>query len=309
MSTAFVVLSFSLLLLARSDPDIHRHSPFNKKIHTQNKNKNKKSTAPHSATVADTKERFLQAYSSPIPAMYSPVVQELLVQQHLQRYNANYVYNPLYALGIMSVFDQILESLENKDAIVDAYFTALQEDLSDYRRDADAMEEWAKGLSSSDDIKADASGTMGQKVMAEISEKVAADKFLYTNFLAVGVFRVLELSNLAKSRLCPRVAKVCTGRTATRAAAGCRLATKAGVDVEELLLSRGGRLATGASSHLRMLRWCMYQLPSVVYWRRGHHWFTAHSTPAESRLLPILPYHQGNPQLHLDMTTETAQTT
>ena len=205
MSVAFVVLSFSLLLLARSDPDIHRHSPFNKKIHTQNKNKNKKSTAPHSATVADTKERFLQAYSSPIPAMYSPVVQELLVQQHLQRYNANYVYNPLYALGIMSVFDQILESLENKDAIVDAYFTALQEDLSDYRRDADAMEEWAKGLSSSDDIKADASGTMGQKVMAEISEKVAADKFLYTNFLAVGVFRVLELSNCTDPEALKRV--------------------------------------------------------------------------------------------------------
>lgn len=46
-------------------------------------------------TVADTKKKFLDAYCKPIPGIYSTVVNELLVQQHLIRYNRKYQYNPV----------------------------------------------------------------------------------------------------------------------------------------------------------------------------------------------------------------------
>ena len=45
--------------------------------------------------MSDTKRRFLDAYSKPIPGIYDAVIQELLVQQHLIRYNKKYQYNPV----------------------------------------------------------------------------------------------------------------------------------------------------------------------------------------------------------------------
>ncbi len=43
--------------------------------------------------MADTKRKFVEAYRFPIPAVYSGVIQELLVTQHLARYNTNYAYS------------------------------------------------------------------------------------------------------------------------------------------------------------------------------------------------------------------------
>lgn len=45
--------------------------------------------------MADTKKKFIDAYSRPIPSIYNTVVQELLVQQHFIRYAINYKYNPV----------------------------------------------------------------------------------------------------------------------------------------------------------------------------------------------------------------------
>lgn len=140
-----------------------------------------------------------------MPGMYNTVVQELLVQQHLQRYNKNYVYNGLQALGVMSVFDQVLDAYDDKDALLDAYLKALQENSADYRRDAAALEEWATGLGSADEITCDADGSLGQKILAEVQAKVAADQFHYTNFAAVGIFRILELAKCTDPEALKRV--------------------------------------------------------------------------------------------------------
>lgn len=53
--------------------------------------------------MADAKQRFTEAFKRPLPAIYSTVVQELLVQQHLFRWNATYQYSEVgagrWALG------------------------------------------------------------------------------------------------------------------------------------------------------------------------------------------------------------------
>ena len=46
--------------------------------------------APIPPTVADTKAKFYRAFSTPIPSIYNNVILELLVQQHLMRYNKKY---------------------------------------------------------------------------------------------------------------------------------------------------------------------------------------------------------------------------
>lgn len=87
-------------------------------------------------TVAETKLNFLKAYKRPIPSIYNTVLQELIVQQHLMRYKRTYRYDPVFALGFVTVYDQLMEgypSDEDREAIFQAYIKALNEDPEQYR--------------------------------------------------------------------------------------------------------------------------------------------------------------------------------
>lgn len=87
-------------------------------------------------TVAETKSNFLKAYKRPIPSIYNTVLQELIVQQHLMRYKKTYCYDAVFALGFVTVYDQLMEgypSDEDRKAIFQAYIKALQEDPNQYR--------------------------------------------------------------------------------------------------------------------------------------------------------------------------------
>lgn len=87
-------------------------------------------------TVSETKANFLQAYKRPIPSIYNTVLQELIVQQHLMRYKKTYTYDAVFALGFVTVYDQLMEgypSDEDREAIFQAYIKALKEDPEQYR--------------------------------------------------------------------------------------------------------------------------------------------------------------------------------
>lgn len=111
---------------------------------------------PIPPTVADAKAAFLEGFKRPLPGIYSTVIQELLVQQHLFRWNVTYSYNAITALGLVSIFDQLLEGLPEQDPIFEAFIKALQEDPAQYRGDAQRLEEAAKSLGGPDNLKPDA---------------------------------------------------------------------------------------------------------------------------------------------------------
>lgn len=146
-------------------------------------------------TVADAKQSFVTAFPKPLPAIYSTVIQELLVQQHLFRWNKNYKYSEVTALGVCSIFDQVLAGLPDgeRDEVFTAFITALQEDPKQYRADASKLEEWARGASP-EAVTPNADGSEGQKVLAKVAEACKANSFLYTKFFAIGLFRMLELA-------------------------------------------------------------------------------------------------------------------
>jgi len=52
-------------------------------------------------TVSDTKQAFYENFKKPIPAIYNTVLQELLVQQHLLRWNHTYQYDEVIAVAIL----------------------------------------------------------------------------------------------------------------------------------------------------------------------------------------------------------------
>ena len=58
------------------------------------------------------------------------------MQQHLMRYKRSYRYDPVFALGFVTVYDKLMEgypSDEDRDAIFQAYINALKEDPQQYR--------------------------------------------------------------------------------------------------------------------------------------------------------------------------------
>lgn len=87
-------------------------------------------------TVSETKMNFLREYRRPIPSIYNTVLQELMVQQHLMRYKRTYRYDAVFALGFVTVYDQLMDgypSDEDRETIFQVYIKALREDPNQYR--------------------------------------------------------------------------------------------------------------------------------------------------------------------------------
>ncbi|KAJ0705930.1 putative protein Thf1 [Helianthus annuus] len=86
--------------------------------------------------VSATKLKFLNAYKRPIPSIYNTVLQELIVQQHLMKYQKTYRYDAVFALGFVTVYDQLMDgypSEDDREAIFQAYVKVLNEDPQQYR--------------------------------------------------------------------------------------------------------------------------------------------------------------------------------
>ncbi|KAI4325108.1 hypothetical protein MLD38_030532 [Melastoma candidum] len=150
-------------------------------------------------TVAETKSNFLKAYKRPIPSIYNTILQELLVQQHLMRYKRFYQYDPVFALGFVTAYDQLMEgypSDEDREAIFKAYIRALNEDPEQYRADALKLEEWARSQNPDTLVDFSARGGEVEEILKDIAERAGGNgSFSYSRFFAVGLFRLLELAN------------------------------------------------------------------------------------------------------------------
>merc|ERR1711869_132085 len=69
-------------------------------------------------TVSETKRSFLENNPKPLPGLYTPIVNELLVQQHLIVFNKTYKHDPVSSLGLLSVWDGVMEGAPNVDSEV-----------------------------------------------------------------------------------------------------------------------------------------------------------------------------------------------
>ncbi|KAL2474215.1 Protein THYLAKOID FORMATION 1 [Forsythia ovata] len=157
------------------------------------------STATDVPTVTDTKLNFLKAYKRPIPSIYNTVLQELIVQQHLMRYKRSYRYDPVFALGFVTVYDQLMEgypSDEDRGTIFKAYIEALNEEPDQYRADARKVEEWARAQTASTLVDFASREGEIEGSLKDIAERAGIKgSFSYSRFFAVGLFRLLELAN------------------------------------------------------------------------------------------------------------------
>ena len=150
-------------------------------------------------TVSDTKKAFYNFHTRPINSIYNRVVEELLVEMHLISVNANYSYNPFYALGVVTAFDRFMEGYspeQDKISIFNALIQAQEEDPNKYRTDAQGLEDVARQMSASDMLSwiclsNNIDNTQHfQDDLRGISEN---SKFKYSRLFAIGLFTLLEI--------------------------------------------------------------------------------------------------------------------
>jgi len=60
-------------------------------------------------TVSDTKRAFYNNFDRPVTSVYRRVIEELMVEMHLLSVSGDFVYDPIYALGIVTTFDTFME--------------------------------------------------------------------------------------------------------------------------------------------------------------------------------------------------------
>jgi len=171
-----------------SDPDMTEYTPQNFPV----------DKVP---TVSDTKRAFYTIHSRPINSIYRRVVEELMVEMHLLSVNADFQYDPIYALGVVSSFDRFMSGYRpeaDKASIFQALCQALGKDPQHYRRDAEALESWATRVSPDEILGvlslAKSSGDSGE-VEATVRAIAENPNFKYSRLFAIGLYSLLELAD------------------------------------------------------------------------------------------------------------------
>ncbi len=95
-------------------------------------------------TVSATKATFFSAYPRPINSVYRRVVEELLVELHLVTVKSHFVYDPFFALGVVTVFNALMEAYRpeaQRQPIYEALCKALHMKPETLKQDAEKLTE------------------------------------------------------------------------------------------------------------------------------------------------------------------------
>ncbi|MEM8611034.1 MAG: photosystem II biogenesis protein Psp29 [Cyanobacteria bacterium P01_H01_bin.105] len=149
-------------------------------------------------TVSDTKRAFYNYHSRPINSLYRRVVEELMVEMHLLSVNVDFVYNPLYAIGVVTSFDRFMVGYEpesDKESIFSAICRSVGGDAQQYRQDADALKAAISNLSLSDlnTQIANAKATGGDGLQGKLHMVANQASTKYTRLMAVGLYTLFEV--------------------------------------------------------------------------------------------------------------------
>ncbi len=148
-------------------------------------------------TVSDSKRTFYSLHTRPINSIYRRVVDELMVEMHLLMVNADYTYNAIYALGVVSAYDRFMNGYRpdaDRESIFSALCKSVEFDGAAVRKDAAELLASVSGLTWDGLVKDGASGTL----QAAMSAVATNPKYKYSRLFAIGVYTLLETLDAEK---------------------------------------------------------------------------------------------------------------
>ncbi|MGB3309408.1 MAG: photosystem II biogenesis protein Psp29 [Nodosilinea sp.] len=147
-------------------------------------------------TVSDAKRDFYSHHTRPINSIYRRVVDELMVEMHLLSVNVDFVYDPIYALGIVTTFDRFMVGYEpenDRASIFNALCRSINSTPEHYRGDAEAIKTSVSGMSL-DDLKGqfDNLSEGGDGLRGTLATVANKEKFKYSRPFGVGLYTLVE---------------------------------------------------------------------------------------------------------------------
>ncbi|MBE7379856.1 MAG: photosystem II biogenesis protein Psp29 [Leptolyngbya sp. SIO1E4] len=148
-------------------------------------------------TVSDTKRAFYGHFERPIASVYRRVIEELMVEMHLLSVSTDFIYDSLYALGIVTTFDRFMDGYRpegDREEIFKALCQSVESSAEQYRNDAqhllnavegttlEALKETVANLET-----ASSEGFPG--LLKSISER---ESFKYSRAFGIGLYTLIE---------------------------------------------------------------------------------------------------------------------
>lgn len=150
-------------------------------------------------TVSDTKRAFHNAFSRPIASVYRRVIEELMVEMHLLSVSTDFVYDPIYALGIVTTYDRFMDGYRPEGdtaEIFAALCQAVGASPEQYRQDAQQLLAEAEGLSIQTLKEMLALATAENALDTGLAGTFKAigqrDRFKYSRAYGIGFYTVIE---------------------------------------------------------------------------------------------------------------------
>jgi photosystem II biogenesis protein Psp29 len=150
------------------------------------------------STVSDAKRKFNAQHSRPINSIFRRVVEELLVEMHLLSVNEGFVYDSIYALGVVSSFDKFMADYRpeaDKASIFAALCQCINSTTEKYRQDAAAVKAAAAQLQGTDVLAkvTELAAGQGGDALAQALQSIGKNpKFKYSRLFGIGLFDLLE---------------------------------------------------------------------------------------------------------------------
>jgi len=145
-------------------------------------------------TLSDTKRRFYKQHTRPISSIYRRFLEEMMVEMHLLWVNKTFVYDGIYALGVVTTFDRFMEGYQPSqdiEPIFAALCAATEAQSSRYRTDAEQVVNLCQELSLADLEEAlEGQGSNGQLIT--LFKTIATNStFKYSRLFGIGLTGVL----------------------------------------------------------------------------------------------------------------------
>lgn len=159
--------------------------------------------ATGAATVSDSKRAFHGAFPYVISPLYRRMVDELLVELHLLSRQQGFRPDPLFATGLVQVFDSFSRGYR-PDSLRDPLFVALCGacgfDAADLRRQRQQAVE-AVGHHGVDEVRdwIERQGEGAPDPVAAVLASIRRDDFHYSRLMAVGLLSLLEQARGAEA--------------------------------------------------------------------------------------------------------------
>lgn len=147
-------------------------------------------------TVSDTKRSFYTLHTRPINSLYRRVVEELMVEMHLLSVNADFQYDPIYALGVVTSFDRFMQGYQpeaDRDSIFVALCQSVESNPQQFRQEADQIKTEASSFSVDAVKEAATTGSAPDGLLRSTLQAIAhRPRFKYSRLFAIGLYALLE---------------------------------------------------------------------------------------------------------------------